>query len=152
MRREKTFQSVLGPLRLERAYYHCEPCRTGFCPRDHALGLQDGSLSLGVLRMVGRVGAMVSFEEGHELLHELAGVEVPTKHVEREATRRGEERAARQVVLGDGAKWIWNLATEQFPDAIQIVDRCNGRFEDLRLLKKSLSWRTVIRSVECTRS
>jgi hypothetical protein len=187
--------------------------------------------------MVGLVGAMVSFEEGHELLHDLAGVDVPTKHVERaaealgreigederrvveppaadeavaptlylgmdgtgvpmrpsevagragkppdgsaktrevklctvwsaegrdeegtpvrdagsvsysaaiesaatrdtdaepsafaaramrEARRRGFDRAPRQVVLGDGAPWIWNLATEHFPDAAQIVDR-----------------------------
>jgi hypothetical protein len=41
----------------------------------------------------------------------------------REATRRGYERTPRQVVLGDGAKWIWNLATDRFPNAIQIVDR-----------------------------
>jgi len=40
----------------------------------------------------------------------------------REATRRGFDRAQRRVVLGDGAPWIWNLATEHFPDAIQIVD------------------------------
>jgi hypothetical protein len=240
-RHEKTFESVLGPLTLSRAYYHCEPCATGFCPRDHALGLQDGSLSPGVLRMVGRVGAMVSFEEGHELLTELAAVDVSTKHVERaaealgrevadderrvvepppadeavaptlylgmdgtgvpvrkqelldragkqpdgsaktrevklctvwsaegrdekgtpvrdkgsisysaaiesaaqkdtdntpsefamrverEATRRGFERAARRAVLGDGAKWIWNLASEHFPDAIQIVDRFHAK-------------------------
>jgi len=26
-------------------------------------------------------------------------------------------------VLGDGATWIWNLADERFPDAVQIVDR-----------------------------
>ena len=232
---------MLGPLTLSRAYYHCESCAAGFCPRDHALGLQGGSLSPGVLRMVGRVGAMVSFEEGHELLTELAGVDVPTKHVERaaealgrevaederrvveplaadepvaptlylgmdgtgvpvrkedlvdragkqpdgtaktrevklctvwsaegrdeegtpvrdegsisysaaiesaaqrdtdevpsefaarverETTRRGFDRAARRTVLGDGAKWIWNLATEHFPDAIQIVDRFHAK-------------------------
>ena len=88
-RHEKTFESVLGPLRLSRAYYHCDRCKTGFCPRDHALGLKEGSLSPGVLRMVGRVGAMVSFEEGHELLDELAGVDVPTKHVERAAEALG---------------------------------------------------------------
>ncbi len=240
-RRDKTFESVLGPLTLSRAYYHCVPCETGFCPRDHALGLQEGSLSPGVLRMVGRVGAMVSFEEGHELLDELAGVNVPTKHVERaaealgrevaederhvveppaayepvaptlylgmdgtgvpvrkeelvdrpgkqpdgsaktrevklctvwsaegrdeegtpvrdegsisysaaiesaaqkdtdlvpsafaarvkrEATRRGFERAGRRAVLGDGAKWIWNLASEHLPGAIQIVDRFHAK-------------------------
>jgi hypothetical protein len=235
-RRGKDFESVLGPLRLERAYYHCERCQSGFCPRDRALGLEGGSLSPGVLRMVGRVGAMVSFEEGHELLQELAGVDVPTKHVERaaealgreiaedekqvveppaaneplaptlylgmdgtgvpvrkeelancsgkqpdgsaktrevklvtiwsaegrdeegtpvrdegsvsysaaiesaaqkdtdqtpsefaarverEAARRGFDRTTRRAVLGDGAKWIWNLADEHFPDAGQIVD------------------------------
>jgi len=75
-RRGKNFESVLGDLRLERAYYHCKLCQTGFCPRDRALGLEGGSLSPGVLRMVGLVGAMVSFEEGHELLHDLAGVDV----------------------------------------------------------------------------
>jgi hypothetical protein len=43
--------------------------------------------------------------------------------VEREATRRGFDRVARRAVLGDGATWIWNLADERFPDAVQIVDR-----------------------------
>ena len=92
-RHGKNFESVLGPLRLERAYYHCELCEAGFCPRDRVLGLEGGSLSPGVLRMAGLVGAMVSFEEGHELLHELAGVDVPTKHVERAAEALGREVA-----------------------------------------------------------
>jgi hypothetical protein len=240
-RHGKNFNSVLGPMRLERAYYHCEHCEAGFCPRDRALGLEGDSLSPGVLRMVALVGAMVSFEEGHELLCELAGVDVPTKHVERtaealgreiaedekqvveppgaseplaptlylgmdgtgvpvrkeelvgrpgkqpdgsaktrevklvtiwsaegrdkegipvrdvgsisysaaiesaaqkdtdeatsefaarvarETMRRGFDRTARRAVLGDGAKWIWNLADEHFPDAVQIVDRFHAK-------------------------
>jgi hypothetical protein len=40
---------VLGPLRLERAYYHCAHCQAGFCPRDRALRLESFSLSPGVL-------------------------------------------------------------------------------------------------------
>jgi hypothetical protein len=39
-----------------------------------------------------------------------------------EAHRRGLDRAAEVVVLGDGAEWIWNLAAEHFPHATQIVD------------------------------
>ena len=35
-RHQKTFESVLGPLHLERAYYHCAQCESGFCPRDRA--------------------------------------------------------------------------------------------------------------------
>lgn len=50
--------------------------------------------------MVGLVGAMVSFAEGHELLHELASVEVETKQVERTAEALGRAIAAdeRRVV------------------------------------------------------
>jgi hypothetical protein len=88
-RRTKTFTSVLGPLRLERAYYHCADCERGYCPRDHALGLGGSSLSPGVLRMVGLVGAMVSFEEGDALLHGLAGLDVGSKQVERSAKELG---------------------------------------------------------------
>jgi hypothetical protein len=39
-----------------------------------------------------------------------------------EAQRRGMAEAKRLIVIGDGAHWIWNLADEHFPGAIQIVD------------------------------
>lgn len=44
------------------------------------------------------------------------------QRADREAQRRGFDQAKRRVVLGDGASWIWNLADEVFPGAIQIVD------------------------------
>ena len=34
----------------------------------------------------------------------------------------GLEQAKQVVVLGDGAPWIWNLAAEHFPEAVQILD------------------------------
>jgi hypothetical protein len=40
----------------------------------------------------------------------------------REARLRGLGRAKRAAVLGDGAHWIWNLATVNFPGAKQILD------------------------------
>lgn len=39
-----------------------------------------------------------------------------------EAQRRGVEQAEQAVVIGDGAHWIWRLADEHFPNAIQILD------------------------------
>lgn len=235
-RHSKTCHTVLGVMTLERAYYHCAACQQGYFPRDRALGIVNTSLSPALTRMIGLVGAMVSFEEGAELLGELAGVRVNAKQVERtaealgqeiaaderqrldpvptaqipptlylgldgtgipmraaalagrpgkqpdgsaktrevklctvwsaegrdadgtpvrdagsitysaaiesaasrdtdltpsafaqrvmrEAIRRGFARAPRSVVLGDGALWIWNLADEYFPNALQIVDR-----------------------------
>jgi hypothetical protein len=249
-RRAKRFQSVLGELNLERAYYYCPVCGRGCCPRDQALGLEGTSLSPGVQRMVASVGAAVSFEEGSTLLRELADVEVNTKQVERvaeelgaeiaeqeqhtteplsdrpsaptlylgmdgtgvpmrstelrgragkqpdgsaqtrevklctvwsaesrdgegwpvrdegsvsysaaiesaasldtdrelskftqrverEATRRRCRDARRLVVIGDGAAWIWNLAQELFPQAIQIVDRFHVK-EHLSQAAKSI--------------
>jgi hypothetical protein len=232
-RRPKTFTTALGDLRLGRAYYYCDACERGFCPRDRVLGLHDASLSPAVTRMVGLAAAMVSFEESSELMRELGGVPVDAKQVERtaealgreiaqdervvvdpspptaptmylgmdgtgvpmraselagregkqpdgsaktregklvtvwtaeardddgtpvrdegsvtysaaiesaasrdtdqtlsefaervdrEAQRRGFDAASRRAVLGDGALWIWNLADEQLPGAIQIVD------------------------------
>jgi hypothetical protein len=44
------------------------------------------------------------------------------QRTDREAQRRGFDRAPRRVVLGDGAPWIWNLADDLFPGALQIVD------------------------------
>ena len=38
------------------------------------------------------------------------------------ALQGGLEQAQQVVVLGDGAPWIWTLATEHFPEAVQIVD------------------------------
>jgi hypothetical protein len=92
-RRAKQVHSVLGPLRLERAYYHCSACGHGYCPRDEHLGIANTSLSPALTRMVGTVGAMVSFQEGSELLTELAGVEVDAKQVERTAEALGQEIA-----------------------------------------------------------
>jgi hypothetical protein len=44
-----------------------------------------------------------------------------------EAWRRGWSRAKKKVVIGDGAVWIWNLADQHFPGAIQIVDLYHAR-------------------------
>jgi hypothetical protein len=38
------------------------------------------------------------------------------------ACQAGLWRAEQVVVIGDGAHWIWDLADEQFPGAVQIVD------------------------------
>jgi len=44
-----------------------------------------------------------------------------------EAGKRGWSRALLQVVMGDGAEWVWNLADLHFPGAIHIVDLYHAR-------------------------
>ncbi len=43
------------------------------------------------------------------------------------AVRHGLHQAQQLVVLGDGAAWIWRLAAEHFPSAVQIVDIYHAR-------------------------
>jgi hypothetical protein len=97
-RHAKTLESVLGPLRLERAYDHCPGCQAGFCPRGRALRLEVFSLTPGVLRLTGSTAALVSFQESSALLHELAGVEVGVSQVQRAAEALGAEIAVDERV------------------------------------------------------
>jgi len=52
-----------------------------------------------------------------------------------EAERRGLRRAAQVIFIGDGASWVWGLAAEHFPGAIEIVDLYHAR-EHLAALSK----------------
>ena len=49
------------------------------------------------------------------------------KRIYLEAWKRGWSRAQKKVVMGDGAEWIWNLAEQHFPGAVQIVDLYHAR-------------------------
>jgi hypothetical protein len=51
-----------------------------------------------------------------------ARIEEFREQVAAEAARRGVATARQVAVLGDGAHWIWKMAGELFPQAIQILD------------------------------
>jgi len=236
--RPKQLLTVLGPITLQRPYYLCSHCHQGQSPRDEELEVTGTEYSPGVRRMMAVVGSNSSFEHGREELELLAGLEVTTKAVERQAeaigtdiaqkeqarikqakqlelpevsapavpvlyiemdgtqvpmvhseiegragrlegqparTRevklgcvftqtttdeqgrpvrdeasttytgaietaehfgyrlyseawdRGWSRANKKVIIGDGAEWIWNIAEQHFPGALQIVDFYHAR-------------------------
>jgi len=58
------------------------------------------------------------------------------KRIYLEAWKRGWSRAEKKVVMGDGAEWIWNLAEQHFPGAIQIVDLYHARQHVWELARK----------------
>jgi hypothetical protein len=53
-----------------------------------------------------------------------------------EACKRDWSRAEKKVVIGDGAEWIWNIADQHFPGAIQIVDLYHARQHLWELARK----------------
>lgn len=89
--RDKGVTTVLGGVRVDRGYYYCDKCGRGVIPKDEELNISGTSFSPGVQRMIGRVGAKGSFEEGRRDIKELAGIEVKTKEVERISEGIGEQ-------------------------------------------------------------
>ncbi len=94
--RPKQLLTVLGPLRLERAYYVCPGCHQGQAPRDAELDVVGTECSPGVRRMMAAVGSDSSFDRGREQLELLAGLEVTTKAVERQAEALGADIAQQE--------------------------------------------------------
>jgi hypothetical protein len=87
--RPKTVTTVLGPVRITRAWYHCAACRHGFAPRDQQLGVAGTLLSPGLAEMIALAGAEVSFARAAGLLASLAGIAVTPRRVERSAEASG---------------------------------------------------------------
>jgi hypothetical protein len=257
--RDKVIDTVLGPVALRRAWYHCARCGHGLAPRDAELGVTGASMSPGLAAMTSRAGAAVPFAAAAGLLEDLAGVRLTVKRVERaaeasgaaaaktarnraalisarklvplppsplpdklyaaidgtgvpmtaketagrdgkgedgrartrevklgvfftqdkldkdgypvrdrdsasviatfepasvfaglvkaEAIRRGADRVRQFTILGDGAAWIWNIATAKFPEATQVVDLYHAR-EHLHDLARRLEFMLLDRKDE----
>ena len=47
--------------------------------------------------------------------------------VKAEGIRRGADHVRQLTIIGDGAAWIWGIATARFPEATQIVDLYHAR-------------------------
>ncbi len=101
--RPKTIATVLGPVQVTRAWYHCGQCGHGFAPRDQQLGISGGSLSPGLAEMIALSGAEVSFARAAGLLDGLAGISISASTVERSAEATG---AAARAAAGDEAAAI----------------------------------------------
>ena len=56
-----------------------------------------------------------------------------------EGIRRGADHVRQLTIIGDGAAWIWNIATAKFPEATQIVDLFHAR-EHLHDLARRLEF------------
>jgi hypothetical protein len=59
--------------------------------------------------------------------------------VKAEGIRRGADHVRQLTVIGDGAAWIWGIATSKYPEATQIVDLYHAR-EHLHSLTRSLEF------------
>jgi|SRR5579872_2646649 len=92
--RDKVTGTVLGPVTLRRAWYHCAECGHGLAPRDAELGVAGASMSPGLAAMNDKAAAAVPFAQAAGLLEDLAGVRLTVKRAGRAAEASGAARAA----------------------------------------------------------
>jgi len=121
--RDKVIDTVLGPVTLTRAWYHCAACKHGFAPRDAELGVAGTSMSPGLTAMNDRAAAGVPFAKAARLLAELAGVALTVKRVERAAEADGAARATAsraRAALTAGRKLV-PLPPDPLPDKLYMV-------------------------------
>jgi hypothetical protein len=93
--REKVIDTVLGPVTLNRAWYHCAECKHGLAPRDAELGVAGASLSPGLTAMNDKAAAAGPFAGAAAMLEDLAGIRLTVKRTERAAEASGAAHAAR---------------------------------------------------------
>jgi hypothetical protein len=92
--RDKNLDTVLGPVTVNRAWYHCTTCQHGLAPRDAELGVAGTSLSPGLAAMNDKAAAAGPFASAAAMLEDLAGVRLTVKRVERAAEASGAAHAA----------------------------------------------------------
>jgi len=92
--RDKVIDTVVGPVTLHRAWYHCRACGHGLAPRDAELGAAGTSLSPGLAAMNDKAAAAGPFAGAAAMIEDLAGVRLTVKRVERAAEASGAAHAA----------------------------------------------------------
>ena len=118
--RDKTFDTVLGPVTLNRAWYSCAGCKHGFAPRDAELGVAGASLSPGLSAMTDTAAAAGPFAKAAVLLQELAGVALEAKRVERaaEASGAAQSAAVRERAAAITARKVVPMPPAPLPDML----------------------------------
>jgi hypothetical protein len=121
--RDKVIDTVLGPVAVTRAWYHCEACKHGFAPRDAGLGVAGEGMSPGLAAMNDRAAATVPFNGAAGLLEDLAGVRLTAKRVERaaEASGAGLAAAGRERARLIAARKLVPLPPSPLPDKLYAV-------------------------------
>ena len=121
--RAKVIDTVLGPVTLERAWYHCADCGHGLAPRDAELGAAGSSMSPGLAAMNDRAAAAAPFAQAAGLLEDLAGVRLTAKRSERaaEASGTGLAAAVRERAALTAARKLVPLPPSPLPDKLYIV-------------------------------
>ena len=111
--REGTVITLMGQVRVSRAYYLCDDCHEGTYPLDEKLGFCAGGLSAALQEALAMTGVHLPFGLASDLFERLTQVSISDNGV-REATERiGQERLKADEAIVEAA---WDLQRLELPE------------------------------------
>ncbi len=115
--RTKGFQTLCGPLRLERRVGYCRRCRQTQAGLDERLGADETGVTPGLRRVICRVALELAYEPTQGLVRDPLGfTPCSAREVERIAKRQGERMEEAGPALREGrvkrAKKVYCLAMD----------------------------------------
>lgn len=104
--------SLLGKVRVCRAYYYCKHCGRGDCPWDRKLSLGTRRLTPAVEEVLTLAGATTSFAKAAFVLEKVGSINVAESTVERTSEEAGQSLCLAQSVgqvFEPQESWPWPL-------------------------------------------
>jgi len=78
---QRTVETLVGLVQLERPYFYCPACHTGLYPLDEVLCLSQGRTQLDVQKAATKLATEVPYDEAQRLLSDLTGVGVGSERM-----------------------------------------------------------------------
>lgn len=145
-RRSTTLHTLMGKVKIQRAYYLCPSCRQGSYPLDQKLGLRPNQLSAELSRLAAMTGVELPFASGRDLFEALTQVSISDQSMAkatREMGERTEQAETEAIHLSNQPDELLKRGREEKPplrlygaiDAtkVHIRDDEGHRWRDLKI-------------------
>lgn len=126
--REGKVITLVGQIKITRAYYLCEDCGEGTYPLDEKLGFRAGSLSAELQEAVALVGVHLPFELASDLFERLTQISISDNGVRQATDQIGQERLEADEELVDKA---WDPQRIELPEGpTEVPSRLYGSVDE----------------------
>ena len=138
-KREGQCKTLLGTIRVKRAYYLCAQCHRGSYPLDKQIGFCAGSISAGLDELLALMGCQFSFAQSAAMVERLTLVAVSPNRCRRSTATLGqlvaeEEEQTRQEV--------WEQATLALPPVDkEVIDPLYISADGVMVHTRESDWR-----------
>lgn len=119
--RARTLATLMGTIRLNRAYYHCKHCKRSATPYDRRIGLGPGSESVGLAQAAVWLGKQETFADSAATLLQLVGQRLSESTIERLTESVGAVVACEEEKAVDAMRDWKSPPAEASPQTLYVL-------------------------------